>query len=191
MSAPPRRPVERTPAISNALLGTLIFVMTEIMFFTGLISAYLVIKSNSMMWTPPTGVTLPIRITALNTAVLFASGIFLHVARKKYLKQDLKATAHHLILATVLATCFVLIQGSEWTQLIGLGMTMENSLFGACFFLLIGSHGLHAISGVIVMVALYYSLVKKTINADVFAAAQVFWFFVVGIWPVLYRLVYF
>ena len=59
--------------ISNKVLGMLIFVFTEVMFFTALISAFLVIKGDAP-WSIPHGVRLPILATAYNTMVLLFSG---------------------------------------------------------------------------------------------------------------------
>ena len=43
--------------ISNGVLGMLIFMVTEAMFFAGLISAYVVIKAGIEEW-PPWGLSL-------------------------------------------------------------------------------------------------------------------------------------
>jgi heme/copper-type cytochrome/quinol oxidase subunit 3 len=90
-----------------------------------------------------------------------------------------------------LGVCFVLFQGFEWMRLIAYGMTITSGLFGACFFLLIGTHGLHAAAAAITMVYLYMRLTRNQLSPDHLRAMQVFWYFVVAIWPVLYGLVYF
>ena len=40
------------------------------------------------------------------------------------------------------------------------------------------------------MVLLYRKLARGELNADVFAAGRLFWYFVVLLWPVLYWQVY-
>ena len=59
--------------MSNARLAILIVIAAEIMFFTGLVGAYLVYRLSARDWPPPGLPTLPIGITAANTLVLFAS----------------------------------------------------------------------------------------------------------------------
>jgi heme/copper-type cytochrome/quinol oxidase subunit 3 len=76
-------------------------------------------------------------------------------------------------------------------RLIAYGLTMTSGIFGACFFLLIGTHGLHAAAAAVAMICLYRRLTRHALSLDHLRAMQVFWYFVVGIWPVLYGLVYF
>ena len=99
----------------------------------------------------------------------------------------------HVLLAwaTLLGEFFVVLQGYEWLRLLHYGMTMTSGIFGACFFLLIGTHGLHAAAAVIAMMWLYVKARRNTLRLDQLQAMQIFWLFVVGIWPVLYALVYF
>jgi cytochrome c oxidase subunit III len=58
-------------------------------------------------------------------------------------------------------------------------------------FLLIGTHGLHAAAAALALISLYVQLRRGTLKLDHLRAMQIFWYFVVGIWPVLYGLVYF
>src|SRR5690348_3629755 len=69
----------------NGVLGMLIFVVTEIMFFSGFISAHTIVKSSAVGGWPPAGQPrLPIGETLLNTAALIASGYFLWRAVRAY-----------------------------------------------------------------------------------------------------------
>ncbi len=57
--------------ISNGVLGMTLFVMTEIMLFSGLISAFSIVRASSAIWPPPDQPRLPLEETAINTAALF------------------------------------------------------------------------------------------------------------------------
>jgi cytochrome c oxidase subunit III len=183
----------RKPAVASAVLGTSIFVIAELMFFTGLISAYLVIRAGTgSSWVPPEGIRLPVLTTAFNTLVLFASGACLFFAGQRFAKTETKDQAEGLLFrAVLLGAFFVLFQGYEWVNLIRFGMTMKSGIFGATFFLLIGSHGIHAAAAVIAMLFIFFRLKAGRLRLDQLRAMQVFWAFVVGIWPFLYGLVYF
>jgi heme/copper-type cytochrome/quinol oxidase subunit 3 len=170
----------------------LVFVATEVMFFTALISAFVIIKAGVEPWAPPVGVRLPVAGTAANTALLLLSGWFLHRSVRLLAAQGGSRRAQTLLgCAALLGVCFVLFQGFEWVRLIAYGMTMTSGIFGACFFLLIGTHGLHAAVAALTMVYFYQRLTRNALRVDQLQALQVFWYFVVGIWPVLYVLVYF
>ena len=175
--------------ISSPVIGMGIFVFTEVMFFLALISAFLVIKAGTPEWSIPDGITLPIYTTLFNTFLLFLSGYFLWSAGNYHVKKNLEETKSQLTKAAVFGLIFVAIQGYEWVQLIQYGMTMHSGIFGACFYLLIGSHGLHALMGAIAL--LYFANVFEKTQRGTIHALMIFWFLVVGIWPVLFGLVYF
>jgi cytochrome c oxidase subunit III len=182
----------RAPLLDDSVCGMLIFVATEVMFFTALISAFVIIKAGVEPWSPPVGVRLPVVATAANTVLLCLSGVFLYQAGRRFATEGPTAGVRILFGgAALLGACFVLFQGFEWVRLIAYGMTMTSGIFGACFFLLIGTHGLHAAAAATAMVHLYRRLIRHQLRPDQLRAMQVFWYFVVGIWPVLYGLVYF
>ena len=178
-----------TPLLANAELGTLIFVGSELMFFAALISAFLIIKAGrGEAFVLPSHITLPVLATGLNTGVLLLSGYFLHLAALKWNK--IRSTGENFFLIAIIGgMIFVTAQGYEWVRLLSYGMTMTSSIFAACFFLLIGAHALHAAVTVLVMIFLY--LRREHLTLFTLRALRLFWFFVVGIWPLLYGLVYF
>jgi cytochrome c oxidase subunit III len=183
---------QRKPLLASCVLGTIVFVVTEIMFFTALVSSYLVIKAGMGSWAPPDTVTLPVAATALNTLILLTSGVLFFVAGRRYKGPgDTQITSSLYLTATLMGAFFVSLQGYEWVKLVSYGMTMQNSIFGSCFFLLIGSHGLHVLSAVIAVGFFYRKLLKGELTVDQFKALRIYWYFVVSIWPVLYGLVYF
>jgi cytochrome c oxidase subunit III len=186
----PLNPLPKKNAVSNELLATLIFVMTEVMFFMALISAYVVIRSSSGAWNPPANVQLPVMATALNTVALLSSGVLLHLSRRAFLAQDIPKCTTQYKRALFLGAFFVCFQGVEWVQLLQVGMTIESGLFAACFFLLVGCHASHAILGIGILVYGLKNLKQFSMTSSAFSAMQLFWSFIVGIWPVLYFVIY-
>ncbi|MGB5547156.1 MAG: cytochrome c oxidase subunit 3, partial [Polyangiales bacterium] len=82
-------PTRREPVVPNGVLGMLIFVGTEVMFFSGLISAFVIGKSNALGgWPPPGQPRLPVEETAINTAALLASGLALYFANRAFRKDS-------------------------------------------------------------------------------------------------------
>jgi heme/copper-type cytochrome/quinol oxidase subunit 3 len=67
---------------------------------------------------------------------------------------------------------------------------MTSSSYGACFYLLIGSHGLHAIVAIGGMLYVAIRMHRGTLTNSALWTAQAFWYFVVLVWPVLYYMVY-
>ena len=169
-----------------------IFIFTEIMFFVGLISAYLVVRSgNQGVWLPPGDIRLPIAATGFNTALLLISGVALFLSGRAFRQREFVRSRSLMGWSFLLGLAFVVFQGYEWVQLIDYGMSLHTGLFSACFFVIIGAHGLHALGASLFIGRCYWFLRQGTLDGDRFIAVQLFWFFVVLIWPILYWLVYF
>ena len=169
------------------------FVAVEILFFVGLLSAYFVSRASAGDWPPPDQPRLPIPVTILNTFVLLASGYFLFLAGKGigYTRPWEGRFSGLFCTSFLLGVIFLVVQGREWFLLIKQGLTLQSSLYGSSFYVIIGSHAVHVLGALLFLgflLARLYS--RKEILRDHFLAAQVFWYFVVGIWPLLFLFLY-
>lgn len=183
-------PPRRQPVIESQVLGTLVFIVTEIMTFAGLISGLVIVKANNLgPWPPPDQPRLPIEATAFNTLMLLASGVALYRAWRAYKRKPLDAR-RPFALAIGLGSFFVFFQGIEWVRLIGEGLTMTSGALGAFFYLIVGAHALHAVAAIVLLCIFYRRLTRLELQPGTFLAAQMFWYFVVGLWPILYVQVY-
>jgi cytochrome c oxidase subunit III len=179
----------RTPLVPNGVMGMLIFVAMETMMFAGMISAFTIIKSSSLVWPPPDQPRLPVGQTAINTFALLLSGVALFFAQRSFAK-DRERARKPLLAAMLLGAFFVLFQGYEWLALIRQGLTLTSSTLGSFFYLIVGMHALHAIVALGILAYTWVLLQRGWLAQRQLAAAQVFWYFVVGLWPVLYAVVY-
>ncbi len=175
--------------LPSPILGMLIFVIAEMMMFAGLMSAFSIVKAGALGWPPPGQPRLPVEATAFNTAVLLASAVFLFVANRTYARNR-NLAKRPLFTAMGLGAFFVSFQGYEWVSLIRQGLTLTSSNHGSFFYLIVGMHGLHAIAGLSVLGWAALALSRGRLAPSSFAATQVFWYFVVGLWPVLCFMVY-
>ena len=182
---------ERRQLVSSSIFATVIMIMTEVMFFAALISAYMIIRSGAEEWPPWGQPRLPVFATAINSLTLLASAFCLHRSVKVFSSQA-PQSKQLLALAIALGIVFVSVQGYEWVQLISFGLTITSSTYGGVFYLIIGAHGLHVIGGLLALLACLKRLnsTSQQLTIDNLRAAQIFWYFVVGVWPVLYTLVY-
>lgn len=178
------------PVLPSAVLGMLIFVISEAMLFAGLISAFLIVKAGSLgVWPPPGQPRLPVEETAFNTFALLLSGLMLWRARRAFAEAPARAL-RPLLAAIGLGAFFVLFQGYEWVRMLGQGLTLTSSNHGSFFYLIVGLHALHAVAGLALLSSSGWRLRSGFLPRSSFSATQVFWFFVVGLWPILYLLVY-
>lgn len=184
-------PVRREPAIPNGVLGMLIFIFTEVMFFSGLISAHAIVKSQSagQMWPPYGQPRLPVEQTAFNSLALLVSGVVLVFTWFAFRREKAGARIP-LLLSIVLGTLFVVLQGREWAALLAEGLTMQSSAYGGFFYLIVGTHALHAVGALIAMYWSYRQLDRGMLTSHQLATVSAFWYFVVLVWPILYWKVY-
>ncbi len=178
---------------SRSYIALLLFIATEAMFFAGLISAFLVFRNSMIEWPPPGQPRLPMRVTAMNTLALLFSALTMHLATISARRQDPLPMRRWLLTTLVCGSLFLLGQGSEWAQLIRHGLTLTSSVYGAIFYAVIGTHALHVFAAVVVLAVVIVKALRGAYspqNREGLALCRVYWFFVVGLWPVLYTLVY-
>lgn len=180
------------PLVPSSVVGMLIFIMAEAMFFAALFSAYTIVSAGADSWPPLGQPRLPVASTAFNSLALLLSGWTLFRANRHFAARPprLEGTQRFLLATILLGGFFVLFQGFEWARLLHYGLTMVSSSYGSFFYLLIGTHALHAIAALALLVIAFSRLRKGCMSKGQFWGAQVFWYFVVGVWPVLYILVY-
>jgi cytochrome c oxidase subunit III len=186
----PRAVYRPTAAVLDSIAAMLIFVGAEIMFFSGLISAFIVVKAGAL-WPPPGQPRLPIKATALNTLVLLASGFVLLQTNCAFAKfRDADRTKRLLTLSIGLGLFFLTFQGYEWVRLLRFGLTMTASTYGAFFYLIVGVLAWHAVVALFALSYCNVQLARGELTPAAFSATQIFWYFVVILWPILYLLVY-
>jgi cytochrome c oxidase subunit III len=182
----------RRAAPDRSTLGLVIFLAAESMTFAGLISAHIILRPTQGVWPPLDQPRLPAGMTAVATLFLLASAWPAYKAAKT-VAADGTAPTRWLVGTWVLGALFLGIQGYEWTQLVGHGLTMTSSIYGALFYTVIGFHALHV---AVAMCALTITVGKSM--AGRYSAADhtgvrlctVYWWYVVVVWPTLYVLVY-
>lgn len=182
----------RRPAIPSAVLGMLFFVVAEVMFFSGAISAFTISRAGALpgTWPVPGQPLLPAEATALNTGLLILSGVVLMVAQRFFARGS--STAPWLTLASwVLGAAFVVLQGVEWVALLTHGLTLTSSRLGSFFYLIVGAHALHVIAALMALGWAWRQMVSGRLVSSAFWGVQTFWYFVVLLWPVIYARVYF
>jgi len=186
---PPVRP--NVPILNNARLGVVMLLGAELMFFAGLIGAFLVFRLSAQVWPPPFQPRLPIAVTGVNTVILLISALTVHWAVGA--ARAGAVIMRYLAWTALLGALFLLIQGYEWLRMIHFGLTTSSSVYGGLFYILIGAHGVHVVGGLIWLAIVYWQARRGRFIKQDFVGVQtarMYWTFVVALWPVLYGLVY-
>jgi cytochrome c oxidase subunit 3 len=183
-------PSARRQIAPSEVIGTMFFILTEIMLFGGFISAFTISRTQAPAWPPPGQPRLPVELTAVNGLVLLASGALVWWAGRRFDQQGPGSARVPLLVGTALGATFVGVQGFEWVRLVAEGLSFTGSTYGAFFFLIVGAHGLHVLGGLAVLVAQTRWLLVEQLRPEAFWAGRLFWYFVVLLWPALYWKVY-
>jgi heme/copper-type cytochrome/quinol oxidase subunit 3 len=181
--------------IALVRFGMILFIIVEAMTFAGLITAFLSIKSSLEPWPPVGQPRYPVETTAINTALLLASGLAMLLFRRSWRRsgKSFGRLTLLLLVTAVLGALFLVLQGVEWARLISYGLTVTSSVYGSIFYVLIGFHGVHVLGAVSWLGITCGRAVAKKFPQGMLSleAVGIFWYFVVLVWPVLYGVVYF
>lgn len=180
-------------SVPTNVLGMLIFIASEMVLFIVLVVAFQLAHSGQSEWPPPGQPRLPVAVTFFNTAILLASGYTMFQAWRD-VKAGWEYSFHRWLLVTcVLGTLFLLIQGFEWLRMIGYGLSLHASLYGAAFYTIVGAHALHVLIAIQIVVYVWRRALKGAYsveNHEGVVLAGLFWGFVVLVWPFLFVTVY-
>ncbi|MEX0778046.1 MAG: cytochrome c oxidase subunit 3 [Phycisphaeraceae bacterium] len=180
--------------ITNGKIAIWLFLGSEVMFFTGLIGAYIVLRGGQGFanWPDPTKV-LNVPLTAFNTFLLICSSVTL-VFGLQSIQQGKRGLANlGLALTTLLGAIFVGVQAYEYYELYHHGVRPDADIFGSCFYAMTGFHGLHVLLGVITLLVLTIMGYAGRFNPTHYAPVELaglYWHFVDLIWIVLFAIVY-
>ena len=179
--------------IDTRKLGMWLFLASEIMFFTGLIGAYIVLRFANLSTWPHPSTVLNIPLTGINTFILICSSATL-VLGLASIQRGYKEGLHvGLFLTVILGSIFLGIQAHEYHNLIEDGFTISSSIFGSCFFTLTGFHGAHVLAGVIWLIVVLIRSFLGFFTPEEYAGVEIvglYWHFVDLVWIILFTILY-
>jgi cytochrome c oxidase subunit 3 len=100
--------------ISNGKLAMWLFLATEIMFFSGLIGAYIVLRFGAAVWPTPHDVHLVEWMGAVNTFVLICSSVTVVLAHKAMTDHRVGTAILYILATLALGGVFLVIKAVEY-----------------------------------------------------------------------------
>ena len=169
-----------------------LFLVSEVMFFAGLIAAYIVLRAGSPTW-PIVAEELNVPLVAGNTFILIVSSVTMVQAYAGIEASDQKRLRNMLLATAALGVIFVSIQAFEWSTLLGEGTTAQTDLFGATFYTLTGFHGLHVSGGVVGLIFVTLKAFRGRYTQAAHDGVELmglYWHFVDVVWIILFTIIY-
>ena len=179
-------------ANDRVMFGFWVYLMTDLLMFAVLFAVYAVLHGNTAGG--PTGDQLFSQPQALaETLILltssFTCGVGMIAARRGNKNQVLAWFG----LTFLLGAAFLSLELQEFAEFIQEGHTMSSNAFLSSFFVLVGTHGVHIISGLFwMLVTLLYVLVRGLNRQLVrkLALLSLFWHFLDIVWIFIFTIVY-
>jgi cytochrome o ubiquinol oxidase subunit III len=172
--------------------GFWIFILSDMVMFSALFAAYAVLSGNTAGG--PSGAELfNLRNVFIETMFLLLSS---YTCGLGALSAERRQPGRFFIFAAftfVLGAAFLLIEGTEFARMAGIGAEPSRSGFLSAFFTLVGMHGAHVTSGLLALVYLVAQVMTKGLQAAVLRRLlcwSLFWHALDIVWVGVFTLVY-
>lgn len=179
--------------VNDKKLGMWVFLASEVMFFTGLIGSYIILRWGASESWPLPGEVLNIPVTATNTFLLICSSVAMVKAFAAIEEGDQKHLKLWLFATIVMGASFVGVQAYEYTHLIREGFLPSSGLYGSTFYAMTGFHGFHVTMGVLCMTWVLGKAMRGHYTQENHQGVEViglYWHFVDLVWIILFTIVY-
>jgi cytochrome c oxidase subunit 3 len=171
---------------SSPVLGMVLFVASEAMFFAAFFAIYAMSYSSQPSW-PPKDVTVPgTGIPTVMTGLLVASSLFLQMGVRAIRRGDDRRLSLWLSATLVLGAAFVALQLYGYSQV---DFGISEGIYASLFYIMTGLALAHVAGGVVFLVLV---LVRSAtgrlamIRHEPAEAAAIYWHFVVIVSVALY-----
>lgn len=178
----------RRPELLN--VGTVVWLASELMFFSGLFAAYFTLRAQSSVW-PPHGANLDTVSATLSTVLLVASSGTMQLGVRAVARGDRGSFVRWLAATFVLGAVFVASQARDWTRL---NFAVSSNAYGSIFYLMTGFHGLHVIGGLLAMMVVGGRAAAGNFGTEDLPSVEMlsyYWHFVDVVWIGLWATIFF
>jgi cytochrome o ubiquinol oxidase subunit 3 len=172
--------------------GFWIFILSDIIMFSGLFAAYAVLSGNTAGG--PTGRELfDLRNVFIETMCLLFSSYTCGLGALSAERRQADRFYLFAALTFVLGAAFLFIEGSEFAGMVREGAGPSRSGFLSAFFTLVGTHGAHVTGGLLWLAYMVAQVVAKGLRPHVLRRLlcwSLFWHALDIVWVGVFTLVY-
>ena len=178
-----------TREMSGPILGMVLFVASEAMFFAAFFGAYFTIRASSAVW-PPKGIPhLKLDIASALTVVLVSSSVVLQLGVRSARTGNARAVMVRLATTIALGVVFLALQLYDYSQL---GFGVKDGVFGTLFYVMTGLHMAHVFGGVVFLSLVFGQAASGFPRSghESLEAGSIYWHFVDVVWICLFTVFY-
>ncbi len=183
---------EPVTGIRHGKLGMWIFLASEVMFFSGFFTAFIILRNSNLAAFAKGATELSWPLAALNTVVLIGSSLTMAMAILS-LENGKKQRFQLFMFITFLCACtFLVVKYIEYTTKFHHGIYPSTSTFFAMYFIMTGFHGIHVLGGMIPIGWMLSRSFSKKGYTD-YGRVEIlglYWHFVDLVWIFLFPVLY-
>ncbi|PFA62843.1 cytochrome o ubiquinol oxidase subunit III [Bacillus sp. AFS015802] len=168
------------------------FIAAEVVIFASLFGVFLTLRSH-VSDGPSSEQMLEVKSVVLSTVLLLSSSFTIYACVHTLERGKTRLTLLLLLMTFLLGGAFLMMESREFLHYYEKGYTLDISPFVSSFYLLVGTHGLHVLAGVIWMGILMIHVALKGVsreNASRLSVFSLYWHFVDLVWVLIFTLVY-
>ncbi len=172
--------------------GFWIFILSDIVMFSGLFAAYAVLSGNTAGGPKPVEL-FNLRNVFIETMCLLLSSYACGLGALSAERRQQGRFLIFAILTFLLGSAFLAIEASEFAGMVAKGAGPGRSAFLSSFFTLVGTHGVHVTAGLIWLIYLVAQVITKGLRAAVLRRLlcwSLFWHALDIVWIGVFTLVY-
>ena len=177
----PQPPAPReSKRIPPLVVGIVLFLGSELMFFSSLFGTYFTLRSQNTVWAPPDVKVDFIRL--LSTSILVASSGTMQIAAHRVKQGRIASMKRWIWLTLLMGAVFLGFQANEWMSL---PFDISTDAYGSTFFAMTGFHGLHVFAGLVLMLVILGRAAAGAYSEHEHAGVEVatyYWHFVDVVW---------
>ncbi len=176
----------------KTIFGFWVYLMTDCVLFASLFATYAVLHNNT--FGGPSGKELfSLPFVLIETLLLLTSSYTCGLAMLAVHRQDKNHATDWLRITALLGILFLLMEFSEFRQLVLDGHSWRSSGFMSAFFTLVATHGLHISTGLLWMSVMIKQVKQKgltTMTIRRLKMLSLFWHFLDVVWIFIFSIVY-
>jgi cytochrome o ubiquinol oxidase subunit 3 len=176
----------------RATFGFWVYLMTDLLMFTVLFAVYAVLHNATAGG--PSGhelFNLPLALT--ETILLLTSSFTCGLAMLAVQRNNKNQVLAWFGATFILGLAFLSMELTEFAGLIRDGHSLSTSAFLSSFFILVGTHGLHIIIGLLWMAIVLIFILKRGLTTPMVRKLTLFsmyWHFLDIVWIFIFTIVY-
>lgn len=183
---------EPVTGIRHGKLGMWLFLASEVMFFSGFFTAFIILRNANLAAFAKGASELNWYLACLNTVVLIGSSLTMAMSIMSLEKGQTQKFRLYMFITFLCACTFLVVKYFEYTAKFSHHIYPSTSTFFAMYYIMTGFHAMHVIGG---MIPISWMLIRSFSKKGYTDYGRVeilglYWHFVDLVWIFLFPVLY-